>query len=127
VLVPLERPKERICEVAAHLAAATCRFLRSPAGGGWVIALTTADVAEHNRSGRRGWVCPGADVARKGQRKAVGTRRRRLSVGGPQRPGNRAAEAERGKKSSDPSRFQTPEQDRTFAVDPQKWLAAQQP
>ena len=39
VLVPLERLEERICELAAHLAAGTCRFLRLvaefDARGGW--------------------------------------------------------------------------------------------
>ena len=41
VLVPLERLEERICELAAHLAAGTCRFLRL--------------VAEFDA--RRGWAC----------------------------------------------------------------------
>ena len=39
VLVPLERLEERICELAAHLAAGTCRFLQLvaefDARGGW--------------------------------------------------------------------------------------------
>ena len=39
LLVPLERLEERICELAAHLAAGTCRFLRLvaefDARGGW--------------------------------------------------------------------------------------------
>ena len=41
VLVPLERLEERICELAGHLAAGTCRFLRL--------------VAEFDA--RRGWAC----------------------------------------------------------------------
>jgi 5-methylcytosine-specific restriction endonuclease McrA len=41
VLVPLERLEERICELAAHLAAGTCRFLQL--------------VAEFDA--RRGWAC----------------------------------------------------------------------
>ena len=40
LLVPLERLEERICELAAHLAAGTCRFLQLvaefDARGGWV-------------------------------------------------------------------------------------------
>jgi hypothetical protein len=40
-LVPLERLEERICELAAHLAAGTCRFLRL--------------VAEFDA--REGWAC----------------------------------------------------------------------
>jgi hypothetical protein len=70
VLVPLERLEERICELAAQLAAGTCRFLQL--------------VAEFDARG--GWASPGHGAARRSRGNARARTRRNFGSKPPANP-----------------------------------------